>query len=236
MTMSLVQIKNLRKVYTLGKRQVQALRGLDLILEKGEFTVVVGPSGSGKTTLLNMVGCLDSPTSGEVYLQENRISQLRQKQLARIRRDKIGFVFQFFNLIPVFSIYENVEYPLILQKCPKKERRYRVQSLLEQVGLFDYRKHRPNELSGGQQQRVAIARALVTNPLLVLADEPTGNLDSENAAEIIQLMKALNRNNGTTFIFSTHDSKIMEQASRKIKLHDGQIDNDGGIPQTENGK
>ena len=233
--MSLVQIKNLKKVYTLGKRQVQALRGLDLFLEKGEFTVVVGPSGSGKTTLLNMIGCLDSPTSGEVYLQENRISQLRSKQLALIRRDKIGFVFQFFNLIPVFSIYENVEYPLILQKCPKKERRYRVQSLLEQVGLCDYRKHRPTELSGGQQQRVAIARALVTNPLLVLADEPTGNLDSENAAEIIQLMKALNRNNGTTFIFSTHDSRIMEQASRKIKLHDGQIDNDGCIPQTENG-
>jgi putative ABC transport system ATP-binding protein len=223
---SLVQIRNLKKVYTLGKRQVQALRGLDLILENGEFTVVVGPSGSGKTTLLNMIGCLDSPTSGEVCLQENRISQLRSKQLARIRRDKIGFVFQFFNLIPVFSIFENVEYPLILQKCHKKERMYRVQSLLEQVGLFDYRKHRPNELSGGQQQRVAIARALVSRPLLILADEPTGNLDSQNAAEIIQLMKSLNRQNGTTFIFSTHDPRIMEQASRRIDLRDGQIANE----------
>jgi putative ABC transport system ATP-binding protein len=223
--MSLVQIKNLKKLYTLGKRQVAALGGIDLILEKGEFTVVMGPSGSGKTTLLNMIGCLDSPSSGEVYLQENRISQLPSKQLALVRRDKIGFVFQFFNLIPVFSIYENVEYPLILQKCHKKERRYRVQSQLEQVGLFDFRKHRPNELSGGQQQRVAIARALVTHPLLVLADEPTGNLDSENAAGIIQLMKALNRQNGTTFIFSTHDTKIIAQASRRIELCDGQIAN-----------
>ncbi len=226
--MSLVQIRNLKKVYTLGKRKVQALWGVDLILEKGEFTVVVGPSGSGKTTLLNMVGCLDSPTSGEVYLQENMISQLRSKQLALIRRDKIGFVFQFFNLIPVFSIFENVEYPLILQRCHKKERKQRIHRLLEQVGLLDYQKHRPNELSGGQQQRVAIARALVTNPLLVLADEPTGNLDSENAAEIIQLMKTLNRQNGTTFIFSTHDPRIMEQASRRIELHDGQIINISG--------
>jgi len=223
--MALVQIKNLKKVYTLGKRQVQALRGVDMILEKGEFTVVIGPSGSGKTTLLNMVGCLDSPTSGEVYLQEGMISQLPPKQLARIRRDKIGFIFQFFNLIPVFNIFENVEYPLILQRHCKKERKYRVRLLLEQVGLLEYCKHRPNELSGGQQQRVAIARALVTNPLLVLADEPTGNLDSQNAQEIIQLMKDLNRQNSTTFIFSTHDTRLISRASRCVELRDGQIVN-----------
>jgi putative ABC transport system ATP-binding protein len=223
--MSLVQIKNLKKVYTLGKREVQALRGVDMIIEKGEFTVVTGPSGSGKTTLLNMVGCLDTPTGGEVYLQENMISQLCAKQLARIRRDKIGFVFQFFNLIPIFNIFENVEYPLILQRHCKKERKYRVRSLLEQVGLIDYQDHRPNELSGGQQQRVAIARAMVTRPLLILADEPTGNLDSLNAQEIIQLMKDLNRQNGTTFIFSTHDTKLIARASRCVELRDGQIVN-----------
>jgi putative ABC transport system ATP-binding protein len=221
--MSLVCIKNLKKLYTLGKRQVEALRGIDLTLEKGEFTVVVGPSGSGKTTLLNMIGCLDCPTAGEVYLEKDMISRLTAKALAGIRRDKIGIVFQFFNLLPVFTVFENVEYPLILQRCTGKERKRRVHSVLEQVGLLDYCRHRPNELSGGQQQRVAIARALVTNPLLVLADEPTGNLDSHTAWEIIQLMKTLNRQNGTTFIFSTHDSNIMRQASRRIELHDGQI-------------
>jgi putative ABC transport system ATP-binding protein len=222
---SLLVIKNLKKEYRLGNKWIPALRGIELTVQEGEFTVIVGPSGSGKTTLLNMIGCLDTPGEGEVFLQGDMISRLTIKQLAAIRRDKIGFVFQFFNLIPVFDVFENVEYPLILQGQRRKARKGMVESILEQVGVQEYRKHRPNELSGGQQQRVAVARALVTRPLLVLADEPTGNLDSRNAWEIIQLMKELNHQHGTTFVFSTHDTSIINAASRRIELCDGRIVN-----------
>ena len=221
--MGIVNVKNVVKNYQLGKTEVKALRGVSLEINKGEFLSVAGPSGSGKTTLLNLIGCLDKPTAGIVEIDGQDVTQLKPNQLADIRRGKIGFIFQSFNLIPVLSTYENVEFPLLLKGSDGKKRRQRVVRVLEEVGLADHSKHRPEELSGGQRQRVAVARALVTDPEIVLADEPTANLDSETGDQIIDLMLAINKNDGTTFIFSTHDPKVMEHASRVIKLHDGLI-------------
>ncbi|MEO0156406.1 MAG: ABC transporter ATP-binding protein [candidate division WOR-3 bacterium] len=219
----MIQVINLYKDYKVGKIQFAALRGINLEIRKGEFTAIAGPSGSGKTTLLNIIGCLDVPTRGDVIINGISISGLNVKQKANLRKEKIGFVFQTFNLIPVLSAYENVEIPLIILNIPEHERKQKVVSILKDVGLEDYIHRRPNEMSGGQQQRVAIARALVKNPDMVLADEPTANLDSNTAKEILSLMKELNKKFNTTFIFSTHDKLVMEFAERIVNLRDGKV-------------
>jgi len=221
---SIVSIVNVVKEYELGKVKVPALRGVSLEVGVGEFIAVAGPSGSGKTTLLNLIGCVDTATSGVVQVAGNDTSQLTEWELTDLRLHVIGFIFQSFNLVSVLSVYQNVEFPLLLQRRhTAAERRQRVMQLLEQVGLHTHASHRPNELSGGQRQRVAVARALVTRPKLVLADEPTANLDSQTGATIIDLMKELNRTEGTTFIFSTHDAKVMSHANAVVKLADGVI-------------
>ncbi|MBU7029837.1 MAG: ABC transporter ATP-binding protein [Theionarchaea archaeon] len=220
----IVKLQNVTKNYSLGKTTVRALRGVTLEITRGDFIAIVGPSGSGKTTLLNLMGCLDNPTSGTVLFEGEDISLLTRNRLAEIRSEKVGFVFQHFNLIPVLTAFENVEFPLLLKKLDKTERRKRVISALEKVGLKEKMERKPFELSGGEQQRVATARALAGNPDIVLADEPTGDLDSEMGGKVIQLMKNLNRE-GTTFVFSTHDPAIMKHASKVVKLHDGKIVN-----------
>jgi putative ABC transport system ATP-binding protein len=220
----IVSVKNAVKNYTLGKVVVPALRGVSLDVHEGEFLSIAGPSGSGKTTLLNLIGCVDRPTSGSVEVAGQNTSELTERKLTNLRLYTIGFIFQSFNLVPVLSVFQNVELPLLLQrKLSKGERRSRVDALLERVGLRDYGRHRPTELSGGQRQRVAIARALVTRPQLVLADEPTANLDSVTGENIIDLMKELNRSERTTFIFSTHDVKVMAHASSVVRLADGKL-------------
>ena len=221
---SIVSIVNVVKEYDLGKVKVPALRGVSLEVGAGEFIAVAGPSGRGKTTLLNLIGCVDTATSGVVKVDGHDTSQLSEWQLTDLRLHVIGFIFQSFNLVSVLSVYQNVEFPLLLQRNHTAgERRQRVTQLLEQVGLHTHASHRPNELSGGQRQRVAVARALVTRPKLVLADEPTANLDSQTGATIIDLMKELNQKEGTTFIFSTHDAKVMSHANAVVKLADGAI-------------
>jgi putative ABC transport system ATP-binding protein len=221
---SIVSIQNVVKEYDLGKVKVPALRGVSLEVGAGEFIAVAGPSGSGKTTLLNLIGCVDTATSGVVQVDGNDTARLSEWQLTDLRLHVIGFIFQSFNLVSVLSVFQNVEFPLLLQKRHSAaERRERVMQLLEQVGLHTHASHRPNELSGGQRQRVAVARALVTRPKLVLADEPTANLDSQTGATIIDLMKELNAKEGTTFIFSTHDAKVMAHANAVVKLADGVI-------------
>jgi len=225
--MPLLELKKVKKIYQQGKIEVPALRGVDLTVEEGEFTTVFGPSGSGKTTLLNMIGCLDTPTEGEIYLNGNRISELSKKELAMIRRYNIGFIFQSYNLIPVLTAYENVEFALrLVGKLSEKEMRERVIKILEEVGLKGKENRKPGELSGGEMQRVAIARALIKNPKIILADEPTANLDSETAQDVIKNMVKMNKESGTTFIFSTHDPQIMEYARRFISLKDGTISSD----------
>ena len=220
----IVSVKNAVKEYTLGKVVVPALRGVSLDVHEGEFLSIAGPSGSGKTTLLNLIGCVDRPTSGTVEVGGQNTNLLSERKLTSLRLYTIGFIFQSFNLVPVLSVFQNVELPLLLQrKLSKTERRSRVEGLLERVGLRDYGKHRPTELSGGQRQRVAIARALVTRPQLVLADEPTANLDSVTGENIIDVMKELNRTERTTFIFSTHDAKVMAHASSVVRLADGKL-------------
>ncbi len=224
----IVQLDNVVKDYPLGKTVVRALRGVDLAIAKAEFTTVAGPSGSGKTTLLNLIGCVDVATSGTVVVDGQRTDRLDDKKLTELRLHKLGFIFQSFNLVQVLSVYQNVEFPLLLQGGHSgRQRRKMVEEIVDRVGLGSYLKHRPNELSGGQRQRVAIARALVGNPTLVLADEPTGNLDTQTGQSIIDLMKQMNRENQTTFIFSTHDPRVMEQAHRVIELVDGQITSNG---------
>ena len=220
---NIIRLKNVIKNYTLGKTTVKALRGVTLEIKRGDFTAIMGPSGSGKTTLLNLIGCLDKPTSGAVFFEGKDISKLNVDRLAGIRSAKIGFVFQHFNLIPVLSIFENVEFPLLLKKLGKVERLERIYHALQMVGLEDKASRKPLELSGGEQQRVAVARALVSKPDVILADEPTGNLDSNTGDKIIHLMRSLNKKESTTFIFSTHDPTIMECASKVVKLHDGEI-------------
>jgi putative ABC transport system ATP-binding protein len=190
---------------------------------------VVGPSGSGKTTLLNLIGCLDAPTSGEVRLfDQYDVSRLNDNKATKLRRDSIGFIFQTFNLIPVLNVYENIEFPLIIQGIKQQERKERVDHLIDDVGLREFISHKPDELSGGQRQRIAVARALVTNPKLVLADEPTANLDKENGHNILEIMKQMNEEHKTTFIFSTHDQRVMEEAKRTVVLSDGRVEKDSG--------
>lgn len=220
---NLVEVKDLYKDYKVGKVLFPALRGIDLQIQDGEFTAMAGPSGSGKTTLLNIIGCLDSPTKGEVFINGTSTNKLSPKEKSELRKEKIGFVFQTFNLIPVLTAFENVEMPLILLNLTPEEKKKRTVSILQEVGLGDYIDRRPNEMSGGQQQRIAIARALVKNPTLVLADEPTANLDSATAKEILGLMHDLNKKLKTTFLFSTHDKLVMEFAERVINLRDGKV-------------
>ena len=219
----LIHTQDLVKEYALGKVTVPALRNISLDMERGEFATICGPSGSGKTTLLNLLGFIDSPSSGKVYFEGAEITYNGLSKLHRLRLEKIGFIFQAFNLIPVLSAYENVEYPLLLTKKTARERRALVENILREVKLWDWRKHKPNELSGGQRQRVAIARALVNNPGLVLADEPTANIDSATAAELLDLMRTLNEEDHVTFLFSTHDPTVVGYAKRIIRLHDGSI-------------
>jgi putative ABC transport system ATP-binding protein len=218
-----VEVRDLHKSYKVGKVLFPALRGIDATIKDGEFTAIAGPSGSGKTTLLNIIGCLDTPTRGQVLINNMDTSRLSAKEKALLRKRDIGFVFQTFNLIPVLSAFENVELPLILLDMPVEKKKEKVVNILKEVGLEEFIDRRPNEMSGGQQQRVAIARALVKDPNMVLADEPTANLDSSTATEILELMKQLNAKLKTTFIFSTHDFLVMDFATRLIKLRDGKI-------------
>ena len=221
---AIVTIADVVKEYSLGATVVQALRGVSLTVDKGEFISIAGPSGSGKTTLLNLIGCVDTATRGLVEVAGKDTAKLSERELTDLRLNTIGFIFQSFNLVSVLTVFQNVEFPLLLQnKLSAAERKARVESLLKQVGLDSHMKHRPNELSGGQRQRVAIARALVTDPLIVLADEPTANLDSETGEAILGLMKRLNQEKGTTFIFSTHDHKVMRHANAVIRLADGKV-------------
>jgi len=223
-TMSLIEMKEVLKDYPLGKTIVKALRGINFTVERGDFLSVVGASGSGKTTMLNIIGCIDAPTSGTVKIDGNDITMLNDKELTKLRLYKIGFIFQTFNLIPVLNVRENVEFPLLLMKdLSKSEIRARAEKFIEAVGIKEFIKHRPAELSGGQRQRVAIARSLATNPDIVLADEPTANLDSETGESILELMKNLNEKEKTTFIFSTHDQRVLKYAKHIVRLTDGKI-------------
>lgn len=225
--MSLMELNKVKKSYQQGKIEVPALRGIDLTVEQGEFTIIFGPSGCGKTTLLNMLGCLDTPTEGEICLNGRKISDLSKKDLAMTRRYNIGFIFQNYNLIPVLTAYENVEFALrLIEDSSEKQIKEKVLKMLEEVGLKGLETRRPNELSGGEQQRVAIARALVKEPKIVLADEPTANLDSKTGIEVIKIMVKMNQELGTTSIFSTHDPQIMKYAKRLINLKDGMISTD----------
>jgi putative ABC transport system ATP-binding protein len=219
----IIRTEEVWRIYRQGAVEVPALKGVTLTVERGEFTALVGPSGSGKTTLLNLVGGLDSPDRGRIWLDGTEVSGLGKGERSRFRLHHIGFVFQAYNLIPVLSVYENTEFVLLLQGVREKERRERVLRLLKAVGLEGMENRRPYELSGGQQQRVAVARAIAAGPRIVLADEPTANLDTRTAASLLDLMHELNRREGTTFLFSTHDPLVMERATRTVKLRDGEI-------------
>jgi putative ABC transport system ATP-binding protein len=227
--MEVTKVENVTRVFKTGNVETQALRGVNLKIESGEFTALVGPSGSGKTTLLQLIGCLDQPSSGRVYITGQDVSKLKRDQRADIRRGTIGYVFQFFALIPTLTAYENIEMPLLLNNTPAAERKERVMQLLAAVGLADRANNRPDQLSGGQQQRVAIARALATRPALILADEPTANLDTPNGQQVMELMTHLNRETGVTFVFATHDPRVIKYARRVVTLRDGVITED--VPQ-----
>ncbi|MEE2960508.1 MAG: ABC transporter ATP-binding protein [Myxococcota bacterium] len=219
-----VALRGVTKDYPLGKQVVHALRGIDLSIAQGEFTAIAGPSGSGKTTLLNLIGCVDTPSQGSVRVDGHAVESLSDSQRTTLRLQTLGFIFQSFNLIQVLDVFQNVEFPLLLQRNhTATERKNRVKEIIDAVGLSPQIRQRPNELSGGQRQRVAVARALVTQPKIVMADEPTANLDSATGQTIIDLMRDLNAREKTTFIFSTHDPQVMENASRVIHLHDGII-------------
>ncbi len=219
-----IEVKDVTKVYPLGKTEVRALKGVSLAFAPGEFTTIAGPSGCGKSTMLNLIGCMDIPSTGEVFIEGQPISKLSDRALTSMRLEKLGFIFQSFNLIPVLTVYQNIEFPLLIQgKHHARERARRALALIEEVGLKEQMNQKSNELSGGQRQRVAIARALVTNPRIVLADEPTANLDSATGERIIDLMKEINRTHSTTFIFSTHDPQVMKHATRVIRLKDGLV-------------
>jgi putative ABC transport system ATP-binding protein len=221
---NIIEIKGLKKDYALGTTTVHALRGIDLAIGKGDLLSIVGPSGSGKTTLLNVIGCIDTATEGSVRVGDREVTALSDREVTDLRLHKIGFIFQTFNLIPVLTALENVEFPLLLmKKHSKADVRKRAEKFVEDVGLTEYAKHRPAELSGGQRQRVAIARALVTNPDIVLADEPTANLDSVTGASILNVMVEMNRKQQTTFIFSTHDANVLKYARQVVRIHDGLI-------------
>jgi putative ABC transport system ATP-binding protein len=223
----IVELEDVTKRYRQGAVEVAALRGLTLGVARAEFTALCGPSGSGKTTTLNLIGALDKPTSGSVKLEGSDLGPLSRRTLSRLRRDRIGFVFQAYNLIPVLTAYENAEIVLSLQGVEIPERRQRVMKLLADVGLEGLADRRPEELSGGQQQRVAIARAIASNPAVVLADEPTANVDSETAEKLLDIMERLNRDRGITFLFSTHDPRVMERARRVVRIVDGRVERDG---------
>lgn len=223
----IVELENVTKRYVQGSVEVMALRGLDLRIETGEFATLVGPSGSGKSTALNLIGALDRPTSGVVRVEGRDLAKLSARELSRMRRDRIGFVFQAYNLMPVLTAYENAEIVLALQGVAVAERRDRVMKLLGEVGLEGLENRRPDELSGGQQQRVAIARAIAADPAIILADEPTANVDSETAESLLALMEKLNQERGATFLFSTHDPKVMDRARRIIRIVDGRVEADG---------
>ena len=223
----IVSIQDAIKDYPLGKTTVRALHGINLVIGTGEFTAIAGPSGSGKTTLLNLIGCVDTPTEGLVEVAGSNVAKLSERDRTNLRLEHLGFIFQSFNLIPVLTVFQNVEFPLLLQKrWTSAERKERTETILDRVGLSDQIAKRPNELSGGQRQRVAIARALVTRPSLVLADEPTANLDSKTGQTILDLMKRMNEEENTTFIFSTHDQRVMDHARRLVSLGDGIVEND----------
>ena len=221
-----VELKEVTKIYQQGDQQVDALRGITMTVRSGEFTALCGPSGSGKTTALNLIGALDTPTAGTVRLEGADLGTLNRKELSHLRRDRIGFVFQAYNLLPVLSAYENAEIVMAVQGVAEAERRERVMELLARVGLEGMEDRRPAELSGGQQQRVAIARAIAAGPAVVLADEPTANVDSATAESLLEMMETLNRENVVTFLFSTHDPRVMTRARRLIRLVDGRIDKD----------
>ncbi len=221
-----VEVENVSKIYPQGETEVRALNGLSLAIQPGEFTAICGPSGSGKTTLLNLMGALDKPTSGEVRVDGQRLAELGRRELSHLRRDRIGFVFQAYNLIPVLTAYENAEMVLRLQGAEEGDRRDRVMAVLADVGLSGLEDRRPDQLSGGQQQRVAIARAIASNPAVVLADEPTANVDSDTADRLLEIMEKLNRERGDTFVFSTHDPRVLERARRVVRIVDGQIEDD----------
>jgi putative ABC transport system ATP-binding protein len=221
-----VELKNVEKTYRTGPIEIPALRGASLRIAPGEFLAIAGPSGSGKTTLLNIIGGLDRADSGEVWVEGNNLQLLSSGALARMRLERLGFVFQAYNLLPVLTAMENAEFTLLLQGVPVEQRRERVQKLFLEIGLAGLENRRPAELSGGQQQRVAVARAMVTAPALILADEPTANLDSATGAALLDVMEQLNRAHNTTFVFSTHDPQVMERARRWIRLRDGQIASD----------
>lgn len=228
---SIVRIEDVFKEYTLGTSRVHALKDISLQIENGEFLAIAGPSGSGKSTLLNLIGCIDIPSSGKIYIDDQDTSGQTPDQLSALRARTIGFIFQTFNLFSVLSAEENIEYPLLqFKELSAAERRERIVKFLDIVGLAEFANHRPNQLSGGQRQRVAIARALATHPKIILADEPTANLDHKTGEGILQLMKEINRNSGTTFIFSTHDAKVMSMAERLIRIEDGQLVGESVVP------
>jgi len=234
MAKNIVLLNGITKNYGKGDVVVHALRGIDMTINAGEFAAVAGPSGSGKSTLLNIIGGLDKPSAGSVQVNKREITDLSPSELSRLRRDSIGFIFQSYNLIPVLSAEENTEYVLMLQGIPKKERKARVGQLLQDVGLGGMEDRLPKELSGGQQQRVAIARAIVSEPALVLADEPTANVDSDTAKALLELMQKLNEDKRITFLFSSHDHEVMNKSKRIIILKDGKIYSDGKPTNTEN--
>ena len=222
----IVRLESVSKIYQQGKLAVRAVDDVSLEIDTGDFCALCGPSGSGKTTILNMIGGLDIPTQGRVFLEDRDLANLSRAEVARIRRDRIGFVFQAYNLIPVMTAYENAEFVLKLQGVPENECHSRVMTVLNEVGLTGLEHRRPDEMSGGQQQRVAIARAIVTRPAIVLADEPTANVDSITADALLDLMQKLNKEVGISFLFSTHDQRVMDRARRLIRLRDGRIESD----------
>jgi putative ABC transport system ATP-binding protein len=226
--MEVTKVANATRDFRIGEVETHALRGVDLAVQNGEFTALVGPSGSGKTTLLQLIGLLDQPTSGRVFINGQDATGLNRNQRADLRRGSIGFIFQFFALIPTLTAYENVEMPLLLNGAKPAERRARVTEMLEAVALSDRAQHRPDQLSGGQQQRVAVARALSIRPAVVLADEPTANLDTDNGRQIMDIMQRLNAETGTTFVFATHDPRVIKYARRVVTLRDGLIVEDNG--------
>jgi putative ABC transport system ATP-binding protein len=224
--MIVIELQDATRVYKIGEMETHALRGVNLTIEDGEFTALVGPSGSGKTTVLQLMGCLDRPTSGRVLLRGEDVTKLGANKRADLRRGTIGFVFQFFALIPGLSAYENIELPLLLSGVSGKQRKQRVGELLEAVGLMERAKHRPDQMSGGEQQRVAVARALAPHPIVILADEPTANLDTENGRQVMEIMLRLNEETGTTFVCATHDPRVGPFARRVVELRDGKVFDD----------
>lgn len=227
--MKVIETKNLHKTYNETQVPVKAVNGIDLQIEEGEFTAIVGPSGCGKTTLMNMIGGLDQPSEGQVSINGQALNNLKSSQLIDFRLHNIGFVFQAYNLLPVLTVKENIEFIMQLQGKSHKECEQRVDEMLKQIGLTDKKKQRPNQLSGGQQQRVAVARALASKPKFILADEPTANLDSKSTSDLLDLMEKLNREENMTFIFSTHDDRVMKKARRLITLDDGKIVKDVAV-------